>query len=168
MCNAFSHWRTTYSAMDWKRMLVSLNHLRPSAAYMRQWTGAALLQVMACRHYLNQCWFIVNWTLGNKHHRNLNQDTKLFIHENVFEIVVWEMAAILLRGRWVNSLFHEFTYLPHLVPIDLFFCNLVQMQPEVWCRNWNILVKIGQYYGYWWPGSLWHQVISSHDIDFAG
>ena len=31
----------------------------PSAAYLRQWTGAPC-------HYLNQCWVIVNWTHRNK------------------------------------------------------------------------------------------------------
>ena len=28
---------------------VCLNHLPPSAAYMRQWIGSALVQIMACR-----------------------------------------------------------------------------------------------------------------------
>ena len=57
-------------------------------------------------HYLNQCWFIVNSNLGNKLHWNSNHDTKLFIHENAFEIVVCKMAAILAilpRGRWVKN-----------------------------------------------------------------
>ena len=40
-------------------------------------------------------WVIVNWTLTNKLQWNFNQNTKLFIHENVFENVVWKMAAIL-------------------------------------------------------------------------
>ena len=29
---------------------------------------------------------------------------KLFIHENAFENIFWEMAAILSKGRWVNAL----------------------------------------------------------------
>ena len=51
-------------------------------------------------HYLNQCqcWDIVNWTPRNKLQWNFNQNTKLFIHENV----VCEMAAIFSRGRWVE------------------------------------------------------------------
>ena len=90
-----------------------ITHPPPSYAYMRQWIGSALVQIMACRlysapsHYLNQCWIIVNWTLRNKLKRNFNQNTKLFIHENASENIVCEMAAILSRGRrdkraWVN------------------------------------------------------------------
>ena len=47
------------------------NSSLPSAAYMRQWIGSALVQIMlvACSapsHYLNHWWVIVNWTLRNK------------------------------------------------------------------------------------------------------
>ena len=34
----------------------------------------------------------------------LTQNLNVFIHENVFENVVCEMAAILCRGRWINKL----------------------------------------------------------------
>ena len=79
----------------------------PSATYLRQWIGWALAQIMTCRifgskHYLNQCWIIVNWTLRNKLHWNFDQNTKQFIHENVSENIVCEMATILARGTWVN------------------------------------------------------------------
>ena len=55
---------------------------------------------MACAdqvpsHYLNQGWNIVNWILRNKRHWNLNRNSCILIHENAFENVVWEMAAIL-------------------------------------------------------------------------
>ena len=49
-----------------------VNSFPLSAAYMRRWTGSALVQVMASclflapSHYLNQCSLIVNWTLRNK------------------------------------------------------------------------------------------------------
>ena len=33
-------------------------------------------------HYLNQCWFIVNWVLRNKLRRTFNQNTNFFIHQN--------------------------------------------------------------------------------------
>ena len=46
------------------------------------------------------------WTEGwsdlksvKKNKRNLNQNTKLFIHENAFENVIYEMVAILSRGE---------------------------------------------------------------------
>ena len=55
-------------------------------------------------HCLNQCWDIVNLTLRNKLQWNINQSAKLFIHQNVFENVICEIASVLSRGRWVNSL----------------------------------------------------------------
>ena len=60
---------------------------------------------MAPSHYLNQCWNIVNCTIGNTLQRNLNQNWYPFIQENAFEPVVCEMAAIFLSAsmcelRW--------------------------------------------------------------------
>ena len=62
--------------------------------------------IVACSapsHYLNQCCIIINWTLGNKPQWNSNWNTKCFIHDNSFENVFCEMAAILSRGRWVKA-----------------------------------------------------------------
>ena len=59
---------------------------------MCRWTGSALVQVMTCRHYLNQCWLIVKWTPGNKIQWNSNRNSIIFIEENAFQ------------GRWVKSL----------------------------------------------------------------
>ena len=53
-------------------------------------------------HYLNQCWNIVNWTLGNKHQGNINRNSYIYIHENAFGSV-WKMAAILSRPKCVND-----------------------------------------------------------------
>ena len=61
-----------------------------------------LVAYSAPSHYLNKCWVIVNWTLRNKLQWNLNQNTKLFIHQNASSNIVCEMAAILFRGRWVK------------------------------------------------------------------
>ena len=55
-------------------------------------------------HYLNQCWFIVDWALMNKLQWNFNRNTKFFIHKNASENIVCEMAVILFRGRWVNNM----------------------------------------------------------------
>ena len=61
-----------------------LTHLPHSAAHMRQWTRTTLVQIMACRLFgakpLSKP-VIVNWTLENKLQWNLNQNTKLFIHD---------------------------------------------------------------------------------------
>ena len=48
-------------------------------------------------HYLNHCWNIVNWTLGNKLQWNFNRNSNIFIKENTFENVVCEMASICLN-----------------------------------------------------------------------
>ena len=53
------------------------------------------------RHYLNECWFLVNRTLGDNLQWNSDHNTKLFIHKNALENIVCEMAAILSRGRCV-------------------------------------------------------------------
>ena len=89
----------------------TLNSLRPSDAYMRRWSNHHwfrewLVAWSAPSHYLNRCWNIVNRTLGNKLQWNLNRNLSIFIQENLFEIVVWKMAAILSRPQWVNSLRH--------------------------------------------------------------
>ena len=54
-------------------------------------------------HYLNQCWVIINWILRNKLHWNVNQNSRLFLPKIALENIVWGMAAILSRGRWVNE-----------------------------------------------------------------
>ena len=55
-------------------------------------------------NYLNQCWFIVNWTLSNKIQRYLNQNTKVFFHWNASENVVCEMAAFRPGGdKWPSD-----------------------------------------------------------------
>ena len=50
-------------------------------------------------HYLNQYWFIVNWTLRNKLQWNFNQSYNSFGQENAFENVVRKLAAILSWRR---------------------------------------------------------------------
>ena len=65
-------------------------------------SGSSLVQVMACRLHgakplpgpvLNYC-KLDNWKRLQKKFESKN---KIFIHENVFEAVVCEMAAILSR-----------------------------------------------------------------------
>ena len=48
-----------------------------SAAYMCQWTGSSLVQIMACR-YLNQSCVIINWTLRNKLQWSFNPNSNIF------------------------------------------------------------------------------------------
>ena len=70
----------------------------------QHWFRYWLVTYLVSNHYLNQCWVIVNWTLRNKLQWNFNQNTNLFIHKNIAENIVCEMAAILSMGTWVNSL----------------------------------------------------------------
>ena len=77
-----------------------LNSSPPSAAWTglgQPWFRQCLVACSAPSHCLDQCWLIVNSTLRNKLQWNSNQNTKLFIHENAYENVVCEMAAILSR-----------------------------------------------------------------------
>ena len=69
----------------------------------RHWFRLWLVAYSAPSYCLNQCWVVVNWNLRNKLQGNFNQDKKNFIHKNASENIVCKMAAILSRGRWVNS-----------------------------------------------------------------
>ena len=53
-------------------------------------------------HYLNQCWFTIDWTIRNKIRCNSNQNTTIFIHKNASENIIYDTTAILSWGRWVN------------------------------------------------------------------
>ena len=70
---------------------------------MRQCTGWALLQIMACRLFGTKPWSepvlgYCQLDLGNKVQWNFNQNTRLFIHENASQNIVCDTAAILSRG----------------------------------------------------------------------
>ena len=102
------HWIGLHILMFGKHIWawVHFNSLRPSDAYMRQqtnrhWFRYWLVAWPAPSHYLNQCWNIVNWTLGNKFQWNRNRNSNIFIQENSFENVR-NMAAILSRLQCVN------------------------------------------------------------------
>ena len=84
-----------------------VNSLRPSDAYMRQWSNhhwfsSWLVASSAPSHYQNQCWNIVNKTLKNKLQWNFNRNSNNFIQENAFESVVCEKTAILSRPQCVK------------------------------------------------------------------
>ena len=91
-----------HMALLWCHCYVSAEYLShrelcltpPGTPYICQWTGSAMVEVMVCHlfgepsHYLNQCWLIVNWTLGNKFQWNLKLNSIIFIQENAFENAV--------------------------------------------------------------------------------
>ena len=86
----------------------NINLSPPSTAYMLQGIGSALVRRIACRLFgakplSNQCWAIVNWILRNTLQWIFFIKIKRkIIHENASENIVFEMAAILSSGRWVN------------------------------------------------------------------
>ena len=111
-------------------MKFCFNSFPPSAAYMCQWIVSALVQIMLVAystpcHYLNHCWAIINWTLTDKLQWNFNQNTKLFIYKNTPENIIWEMAAILSRGKWVNIKYHLSFLRPKSYNINDFLLNLI-------------------------------------------
>ena len=50
-------------------------------------------------HYLNQCWVIVNWIHRNKFQGNWIKMQNCFLHENAFENIAWDIAAMLSKGE---------------------------------------------------------------------
>ena len=80
-----------------------LTHFSPSAAYMRQWIGSALVQIMACRLFgakpsskpvLGYCQFDPEEQTLVK----FKSKYEIFVHENAFENLFCDMAAILSGG----------------------------------------------------------------------
>ena len=55
-----------------------------------------------CQAYLNQCWVICNWAIGNIFQWNFNQNSTICIEKNPFENAVWNMSAILSWPQCVN------------------------------------------------------------------
>ena len=95
-----------------------------------RWPEAHFANVSS--HYLNQCWNILNWSFGNKLQWNLNQNLHIFIQENLFENVIWEMTAILSWPQWVNSQ----SYCLSVCWLFFFFgtyCHTLMMKPV--CRD---------------------------------
>ena len=88
--------KTSFSEAEWC-IYASLNY-----TIIGSDNGLSVVTWMAPSHYLNECWSIVNWTLGNKLHWNLNRNFYIFIQENAFENVLWKMAAILSWPQCVN------------------------------------------------------------------
>ena len=79
----------------------------PSPAYMRQWTGSALVQVMACRLFgakplpepmLAYCQ-LDSW---EKFRWNSNRNSTISIQENAFENVVRNLTTIFSRPQYLN------------------------------------------------------------------
>ena len=101
---------TSIEIQDWPGIYsqqCELNSSSPSAAYMHQRIGSALVQIITCglirakplsKSMLGYC----QMTLKNKLHWHFTKNTKFIIQENASETIVCKMAAILSRGIWFN------------------------------------------------------------------
>ena len=66
------------------------------------WFRFWLVACSAPSHYLNQCWFIVDWTPGNKFQWNLHGIISFSFKKMHLKNRLPKMVAILSRWRWVN------------------------------------------------------------------
>ena len=82
----------------------AINPLSACDAFMRQWIGSGLSQVMDCSLFEAKLyWFVINRKYRNKLHRQLIQSNRLPL-KNTYAYIVWKRLLICLRGKWVNSL----------------------------------------------------------------
>ena len=104
------------------------NSSPPSAAYMRQWTGSSLVQVMACRLFgaaplsepiLAYCQ--LDSSLGTYFSEILIRILSFSFMKMQLKMLSAKMAAILSWGRWVN---HSSTS-----PINIWDIKLVHTVP---------------------------------------
>ena len=91
----------------------------------QHWFRYSPVAYSAPSQYLNWCWIIVNWTLRNKLQWQFNQNTKLFIHENAYENIFYEMAAILSKGQCIVRLGPECSGRTRSIPLPLMSWPLV-------------------------------------------
>ena len=121
---------------------MNINSSAPSAAYMRQWIGSVLVQIMA------RCLFgakllskpmpgYCKVTIRNTLRWNFNQNIRFFTHQDASQNIVCEMAAILSRGKeliryvwyWLPCLFSKVwwsVYVADCTPVAP-FANMVKL-----------------------------------------
>ena len=88
-----SYHRFTHSGQVTHISVIRLNN-----HWFRKW----FVTYTARSHYLNQWWYIVHLVLRSTCQCNIIWNLKVFIQENVFENVVYEMAAIFSRPQCVK------------------------------------------------------------------
>ena len=83
---------------------------------------------LSCRHHSACWWNIVNWTHWNTFQENLNRNSNIFIQENVFENIVWEISAILSGAQCVEGIQGLFDPTSSVLSPTL---NELQLQPPL-------------------------------------
>ena len=99
MCMSFHlHLFWKWYSLDWGRMahicVGKLDH---------HWFRYLLVVCRAPSHYLNQCWNIVYWAIGNKLQWNFDRNLYIVVQESAFENVVWNISAILSRPQCIKQ-----------------------------------------------------------------
>ena len=104
-----------------------LNSLGPSHAIWRQRSGSTFAQVMACclmtsRHYLNQCWLIIDNVEWHSSKASSQEITQPSITEIIWIIKYLKISFKFPRGQWVKSLSHGLRNIKH----DTFMLETLQ------------------------------------------
>ena len=131
----------------------------PSAAYLRQWSWSALLQVMYCgllgaKPSPEPMRNFVNWTLRNKLHWNSNKNTNIYhwhwvnAREEPLKILVnkitWIYRQLVIKSQQIKSFHKVWIFYMHLVwhyvysdrSISYMY-YLIQLQYMWWhLQNW--------------------------------
>ena len=118
-----------------------------------------LVTWLAPSHYLNQCWIVVNWTLRNKFQWNLNQNSNIFIQENVFEMSSAKRRPfclglnVFIKGAYSSSWQAEYFWKRHMnFTICLFDFKFNHYTST--CSYIYIYVYIYIYIYEWYPVTL--------------
>ena len=96
-------------------------------------------------------WNIVNWTIGNKLHWNLNRNSHISIQENAFDNVVWKFPAILSRPQCVQvsyicwctemrSFYNKNNLSTISIPIPYQWMTMMKISIFFICRKCNFIV----------------------------
>ena len=117
-------------------------------------------------HYLNQCWYSVNWSLGDKLQWNLNRNFCIFIQENAFEcssgkwrpsclgLNVFRHVVDMCRMSSWSSLFSDWGDLlvikKRLCQIVMFICYILSKWSSYNCyilkhgvhKSWQVSVSL--------------------------
>ena len=79
--------------------------MRPSDAYMRQWNGSSLIQVMVCRlfsakNYQKQCWSVVIWDNKSLPEPTMIQFSDAYMYHCTS---MWSLIARFMGPTWGPS-----------------------------------------------------------------
>ena len=79
---------------------IQINSSSPSAAYMHQWTGSALVQIVACclmapSHYLNQCWLISSEVQWHSSEDNFHKQYLIYQSRKLpWKLPIWKFVQL--------------------------------------------------------------------------